>query len=161
MTEKQPWVCPSCGQAYPVPPKHCGCEPYPMALPSSTFVLARRGQLNVDEGMGYIDASGGLSLDANEMRHAIDFLRVEGKVRDVIDDALELEMPVALNWLGEVERTDGLTESPCLLGEIYTEQGVETVSTDTLIELSLTEEEYRRLTERIEAARGESGKSEM
>lgn len=154
MTEEQPWICPSCGQAYPVPPKHCGCEPYPMAPPSSAFVLARREQIAVDEGLGYIDTSGGLSLDANEMRAAIDYLKAEGIAREVVDDEM-----MAMTWLGEIERTDGLKEAPCLLGEIYTEQGVETLSTDTLIELPLSEEEYRRLTERVEAARRESGKS--
>ena len=154
MTEQQPWICPSCGQSYPVPPKHCGCEPYPMAPPCSTFVLARRGQITVDEGLGAIGISGGLALDADEMRGAIELLQAEGRVRDVMDDEM-----TALTWLGGLERTDGLTEADCLLGEIYTEQGVETLSTDTLIELPLTGEEYRRLTERIEAARRESGKA--
>ncbi|MEE8433557.1 MAG: hypothetical protein V3S64_02100 [bacterium] len=158
MTENQPWICPSCGKAYPVPPKHCGCEPYPMAPPSSAFVLARREQINVDEGLGYIETSGGLSLDADEMRGAIEFLQAEGIAREVATHAEALEMPVAMTWLGDFERTDGLTEADCLLGEIYTEQGVETLSTDTLIELPLTEDEYKRLTERIEAARGETGK---
>ena len=154
MTEQQPWICPSCGQSYPAPPKHCGCEPYPMAPPCSTFVLARRGQIAVDEELGAIGISGGLALDAGEMRGAIEFLQAEGRVRDVMDDEM-----TALTWLGGFERTDGLTEADCLLGEIYTEQGVETLSTDTLIELPLTGEEYRRLTERIEAARRESGKA--
>ena len=157
MSESQPWLCPSCGKAYPVPPKHCGCEPYSMAAPSSAFVLARREHIRVDEGMGYIDNTGGLALDEHEVRETIAFLKAEGKVREVIDDEVELVMAGAPTWLGELERTDGLTEAPCLLGEIYTEQGVETLSTDTLIEVSLTEEEYNRLTERIEAARGEGG----
>ncbi len=153
MTENQPWICPSCGKSYPVPPKHCGCEPYPMAPPSSAFVLARREQINVDEGLGYIETSGGLSLDADEMRGAIEFLQAEGIAREVKNEVLEFDMIAAPSWLGEIERTDGLTETDCLLGEIYTEQGVETLSTDTLIEVPLTEEEYRRLSERIEAAR--------
>ena len=125
-----------------------------MAPPCSTFVLARRGQITVDEGLGAIGISGGLALDAGEMRGAIELLQAEGRVRDVMDDEM-----TALTWLGGLERTDGLTEADCLLGEIYTEQGVETLSADTLIELPLTGEEYRRLTERIEAARRESGKA--
>ena len=159
MTEQQPWICPSCGQSYPAPPKHRGCEPYPMAPPCSTFVLARRGQITVDEGLGAIGISGGLALDAGEMRGAIEFLQAEGRVRDVTGDAVEQAVTVDMTWLGGFERTDGLTEADCLLGEIYTEQGVETLSADTLIELPLTGEEYRRLTERIEAARRESGKA--
>ena len=125
-----------------------------MAPPCPTFVLARRGQITVDEGLGAIGISGGLALDADEMRGAIELLQAEGRVRDVMDDEM-----TALTWLGGLERTDGLTEADCLLGEIYTEQGVETLSTDTLIELPLTGEEYRRPTERIEAARRESGKA--
>ena len=93
------------------------------------------------------------------MRGAIQLLRAEGRVRDVTGDAVGQAVTVDMTWLGGFERTDGLTEADCLLGEIYTEQGVETLSADTLIELPLTGEEYRRLTGRIEAARRESGKA--
>lgn len=35
------WTCPSCGRAYDVEPKWCGCRPYPLGTPSvSWFVFA-------------------------------------------------------------------------------------------------------------------------
>lgn len=47
------WTCPSCGKTSPVPPKWCGCEPYPITAEELAGVV--ECYLATDDGPRPID----------------------------------------------------------------------------------------------------------
>lgn len=154
MRENRPWSCPACGAVYELPPKACRCEAghFPMA-PSSAFVLTRREFITLDEGLGYIDNKGGLALDEQEVHAILKALSEAGLLAPLADQEM-----IPLTLLGGYVRSDGLENAPCLLGEIFTAPGIETLASETLVELPLSEAEYQRFTTLVEAGRLQAGR---